>query len=110
MEGSLVDKNGDIIPHGSLISWNKWDNDDFKIWTFIGTVSDHTQLGGFWYGKQQYVTYLGGGLDFGSAVGSRKDFQEVIEEAENNDTDERGITVLGKASDVPDILKKYFNI
>lgn len=110
MTDSLIDKNGDVIPHGSLIKWNVWDNDDCKMWTFIGTVVDHTQLTGFWYGLQQYVVYLGGGIDFGTAIGVHKDFNEVWQEADNNEPRDAGITVLGKASDVPNILKKEFGI
>lgn len=106
----LIDKHGNVVPHGSLITWNVWDNDDLKTWNFIGTVFDATQLTGFWYGKQQFVVYLGGGIDFGSAIGSKMDFKDVIEEAYANDPDEAGITVLGLASDVPNILKKEFGI
>lgn len=107
---NLTDKNGDIIPHGSVISWNVWDNDDFKLWTLIGVVHDHTQLTGFWYGQQQTVVYLGGGIDFGSAIGKHVDFVEVVEEANNNDPDEAGIIVIGLASDVTSILKRGFGI
>lgn len=110
MTESLVDKNGDIIPHGSLISWNVWDNDDCKMWTFVGIVKDYTQLEGVFHSKLQQVIYLGGGIDFGSAIGTVMDFDEVRDEADNNDPQDVGITVLGKASDVPNILKKEFGI
>lgn len=110
MSNSLVDKNGKIVPHGSLISWNCWDSDDCKMWTFVGIVKDCTQLEGWFHNKLQQVIYLGGGIDFGSAVGSIMEFDEVRDEADNNDPEDAGITVLGKASDVPNILKKEFGI
>lgn len=58
----------------------------------------------------QYVVYLGGGIDFGHGIGKKLSFGEVINESENNDEGMTGITVLGSASAVPNILKKHFNI
>lgn len=107
---SLIDKYGNMIPHGSVITWNVWDNDDCKMWTFIGIVTDHTQLTGYFKGDKQHVIYLGGGIDFGSAIGNMVDFDEVREEAANNEPEDAGIEVIGKASDVPNILKKEFGI
>lgn len=107
---SLIDNNGEIIPHGSVITWNAWDNDDCKMWTMVGAVTDHTQLTGYFKGDKQHVIYLGGGIDFGSSIGTTMDFNEVQEDAANNDPDDRGIRVIGKASDVPNILKKEFGV
>ena len=106
---SLTDVNGNIIKTNALISWNVYDDEDYKQYTFIGIVHD--------YNIQdarplidQYVVYLGGGIDFGRGIGKKLSFGEVINESENNDADMVGITVLGSGSDVPKILKQYFNI
>ena len=107
---SLIDKYGNVIPHGSVITWNVWDNDDCRMWSFIGIVTDHTQLTSYFKGDKQHVIYLGGGIDFGSAIGNIVGFDEVREEADNNEPQDVGIEVIGKASDVPNILKKGFGI
>jgi hypothetical protein len=105
----LVDINGNIIKTNSLISWNVYDGEDYTQYTFIGIVHD--------YNSQdarplidQYVVYLGGGIDFGRGIGKKLSFGEVINESENNDEGMTGITVLGSASSVPNILKKHFNL
>jgi hypothetical protein len=110
MTDSLVDKNGDTIPNGSLITWNTWDSDDYVTWKMVGVVKDYTQLEGVFHSDTQYVIYLGGGIDFGGGIGNRIPFWDVVSEAGNNDPEDAGITVLGKASDVPNILKKEFGI
>lgn len=110
MVDSLVDKSGGVILNGSLITWNSWDNDDYITWKMIGIVRDYNQLEGVFHSDTQYVIYLGGGIDFGGGIGNQVPFWDVMEEASNNDPDDRGITVLGKASDVTNILMKEFGI
>lgn len=107
---SLKDKNGEVIPHGSLITWKEWDSDDFTTWTFLGIVRDYTQRQEPFYAEIQYVTYLGGGADFGGAIGEQIGFQEVMKQAENNDTYDVGITVLGCSMDVVRILNREYNL
>lgn len=106
---SLVDINGNIIKTNSLISWNVYDGEDYTQYTFIGIVHD--------YNSQdarplidQYVVYLGCGIDFGRGIGKKLSFCEVVNESENNDEGMEGITVIGSGSDVPNIIKKHFNI
>lgn len=106
---SLTDVNGNTIKTNALISWNVWDNEDYKLYTFIGIVRDYNSEDARPL-IDQYVLYLGGGMDFGRGIGKKLSFGEVINESENNDEDMAGITVLGSGSDVPKILKQYFDI
>ena len=82
---------------------------DCKQYTFIGIVHDY-DIQDARPLIDQYVVYLGGGIDFGRGIGKKISFGEVINESENNDADMVGITVLGSGSDVPKILKQYFNL
>lgn len=106
---SLTDVNGNIIKTNSLISWNVYDSEDYKQYTFIGIVHDYESKDTRPF-IDQYVVYLGGGIDFGRGIGKKISFGEVINESENNDEDMVGITVLGSGSDVPKNLKQHFNI
>jgi len=89
----LVD--GTEAKNGDIISWNCWDNDDFTTWNFTGLV------------KPSGVVYLGGGVDFGMAIGAIQSIQEVIEESQNNDDDEKGITKVGTASEFAIYVGKF---
>lgn len=106
---SLTDVNGNTIKTNALISWNVWDDEDYKLYTFIGIVHDYNSEDARPL-IDQYVLYIGGGMDFGQGIGKKLSFGEVINESENNDEDMAGITVLGSGSDVPKILKQYFDI
>ena len=106
---SLTDVNGNIIKTNSLISWKVYDSEDYKQYTFIGIVHDYESEDTRPL-IDQYVVYLGGGIDFGRGIGKKLSFGEVINESENNDEGMTGITVLGSASSVPNILKKHFNL
>ena len=105
---NLIDKEGNVIPHNSLITWFVWDSDDSTTWQFFGVVKDYTQLSPPFRANKQCVVYLGGGLDFGSGVGQECSFKEVWEESEGNDEDFRGIKCLAHAREVSKILKKEF--
>lgn len=74
---NLIDKDGKVIPHNSLITWNVWDSDDFKTWQMIGIVHDYTQLSAPFHGTTQHVIYLGGGIDFGGGIGNLISFEDV---------------------------------
>lgn len=80
-------KDGSEVQDGDVIRWNCWDNDDFTTWHFIGIK------------KTDHVVYMGGGIDFGSAIGKHLTLEEVIEESEDNDCDDRGITQAGSLRD-----------
>lgn len=103
----MKDVDGNEIEHGSLISWNVYDSDDFNYWQFYGIVHDTTQLREPFKGNVQKVVYLGGGCDFGMGIGNNLTFDEVIKEAENNDDYLQGITVIGKASNIPNLIKGF---
>ena len=76
-------KDGAEVQDNDVIRWNCWDNDDFTTWHFLGIK------------KADHVVYLGGGIDFGYAIGKYLTIEEVIAESENNDCDDRGITKAG---------------
>ena len=109
---SLTDVNNNIIKTNSLISWNVYDREEDKQYTFIGIVHDYNNSEGARPLLDQYVVYLGGGTYFhkGGGIGKKLTFGQVVSESENNDEDMVGIIVLGSGSDVPKILKQHFNI
>lgn len=82
-------KDGTEVKSGDLISWNVWDNEDFTNWRFIGLYKKHSN----------HVVYLGGGIDFGIAIGQEMSISEVVDQSENNDEPMRGIVKLGEAID-----------
>lgn len=97
---NLKDKNGQVIPHGSIIRWNVEDYDDNTTWQFTGIVVDHALLNYPFHDTKQHVIYLGGGIDSGGAIGKKIPFNNVIKQSENNDPDMVGIDVIGTASDM----------
>lgn len=103
----LVDKHGEVVPHGSVIRWNVSDNEEGTVWTFTGIVVDCTQLPEPFNGDTQYVTYMGGGLDFGSAIGKKIKFDEVIETSEANEPHENGIQVVLEQSELARYLSRF---
>lgn len=105
----MLDKDGHNIPHESLITWNVWDSDDYTTWKMYGILHDYTQLDGVWKRDKQFVVYLGGGIDFGAAIGKQLLFEEVEQDADNNDPDERGVVRLGPAMDVVRLLSNKYS-
>lgn len=103
----LFDKEGKLIKHGSVIRWNCWDNDDYKSWTFTGIVVDYMQNDPPFQSETQYVIYLGGGMDFGMGIGKKISFEEVINDAENNDEHAQGVEVVGSASEISSWIKMF---
>jgi hypothetical protein len=83
-------KDGTEAKNGDLISWNVYDFDDYTTWVLFGIYKKTNET----------VVYMGGGLDFGLGIGKIHDAAQVIQEAEQNDEDERGITKIGVAMDV----------
>jgi hypothetical protein len=53
---------------------------------------------------------MGGGIDFGSGIGSIFTFDEVRQEADNNEPYNVGIRVVGTAHDVVKMLSGAFNV
>lgn len=88
-------KDGTEAQYGDVIRWKCWDNDDNHTWTFTGL---YTRKG---------VVYLGGGLDFGMAIGNIYDVQTVINESENNDPDDSGISYVGKYNELNKLISKF---
>jgi hypothetical protein len=86
-------KNGEEVKLGDVIRWNFWYSDDFKTWIFTGLV------------KTDGVLYLGGGIDFGLAIGDMYSYDDVIAESENNDS--VGIEKVGVASDLERYIAKF---
>lgn len=89
-------KDGTEAQVGDLISWHVYDFEDCKTWELFGI-----------YKHSNAVVYMGGGLDFGLAIGNVSDVDEVILESEQNDKDERGITKIGVAMDVVRLIGKF---
>ena len=71
------------------------DNDDLFTCTFTGL---YTQRG---------IVYIGGGLDFGMAIGNIETVEDVIEESENNDSYDCGITYVGKYCELNNLISKF---
>jgi len=86
-------KDGTDIISGDIIRWDCWDSDDYTTWTMTGMVRSD--------GK---VVYLGGGVDFGLALGNVIDPDEVIEDSEANDDDMRGIFKVGVCSEIANLI------
>src|SRR6056297_507726 len=94
----MNDINGNKIQHGSVIRWHVWDSDDQTTWTFTGLLIDHTNLTPPFKSDVSYVVYLGGGVDFGSAIGSKLETDEVIAQSESSDY--CGIEVIGSKLEI----------
>lgn len=92
---SLKYKNGQDVEIGDVIRWNSYDSDDHVTYTFTGIV---TQAG---------VVYLGGGIDNGIAIGNIMSFEEVQEEANDNDGNEAGIEKIGNSKDLAKHISKF---
>lgn len=88
MNKSLKYTNGDEVTTGDVIRWFSFDSDDFTTWEFTGIYF------------KTHVVYLGGGIDFGMAIGKKIDLSEVIKESEANDQNQQGIFRVCKAMDI----------
>lgn len=88
-------KDGTEIKDGDVIRWNCWDSDDSTTWNFTGIK------------KRDHVVYLGGGIDFGAAIGKHLSFEEVIAESEDNNSDDRGITKAGEVYALSRIIAEF---
>ena len=88
-------KDGAEAQYGDVIRWQCWDNDDLHTWTFTGLYT----RGG--------IVYLGGGLDFGMAIGNIETVEDVIEESENNDIQGRGIICVGKYNELNNLISDF---
>ncbi len=84
----MILKDGTSAEYGDVIRWRCWDNDDLTTWTMTGL---YTRRG---------VVYLGGGVDFGMAIGSIESPDDVIAQSEDNDPDDQGIQKIGTAIEV----------
>jgi hypothetical protein len=76
----IVFNTGEEAKIGDVIRWHVEDNDDMTTYTFTGLY------------KGDKVIYLGGGIDFGQAIGKRIDVAEVLAESLENDEWAQGIT------------------
>jgi len=86
-------KNGETAVVGDVIRWNVWDADDFTTWKRTGLVKDSG------------VLYLGGGIDFGRAIGKMISFDDVIDQSEGSD--DAGIEKIGVAADLVRYISKF---
>jgi len=107
---SLIDWKGNVVPNGALITWYCEDSDDCKCWQLYGIVRDYTQNTGVFQSGRQCVVYMGGGIDFGAAIGKETTFDEVRQEADNNESYNVGVRVVGTAHDVVKMLSGAFNV
>ena len=66
-EIGLQDETGKEIRVGDVIEFDVWDSDDNIFWKFKYKIAT----------QDQWV-YLGGGIDFGTAVGNIKTREQVL--------------------------------
>ena len=85
--------DGTTPKYGDVIRWHAEDRDNGNTWEFTGIIHKET------------VIYLGGGIDFGLAIGRQYTFAEVIAESENNDSWNKGIRKVGVAMDIVRLVK-----
>ena len=81
-------KCGTLAKVGDVIRWNCFDSEEYTDWSLTGLYTGGS------------VTYLGGGIDFGMGIGNKLTIQDVIDEANANDEDERGVEKIGVSVDV----------
>lgn len=91
----LIYTDGTQAKLGDIIRWRVWDSDDFITWTMTGIY------------KSSHIIYLGCGCDFGLAIGKVLDVVEVIEDSENNEDYDRGITKVGVAIELVSYLRQF---
>lgn len=97
--GTVIDPitftDGTLAKLGDVIRWHCDDNEEVKTWVFTGIY------------KSNKVIYLGGGIDFGMGIGGEMSVQEVIKQANNNDSYNQGINKIGAASDMARIICNF---
>ena len=81
----LYTKNDLIICKNDIIKFLIYDFDDFTDWEFKYLVLDYNTF-----------VYLGGGADFGSAVGIVENRDTIIEEMDNQDPMDKGFELVGR--------------
>jgi len=94
----LLKYNSGLKPKvGDVIRWKCCDLDDFATWTFTGLV------------RSDGVLYLGGGIDFGTAIGKVMSYEEVIRQSssENLEHYESGIDKIGTAFDLTKYIAEF---
>ena len=82
-EIDLKDNNGNALIIGDIFSLPVEDFDEDTTWTFKYCVKSSSQF-----------IYLGGGLDFGTAIGKVYTREELDEEMSNSDPLDGGIRLL----------------
>lgn len=79
----LTDNRGVPLKVGAIFQLPVWDSDEAHTWYFIYCVKSNEEF-----------IYLGGGIDFGSAIGKIVSRKELNEEIENSDPADGGIETL----------------
>lgn len=82
----LIANDGYIIKVGDIFSIPVDDIDEGTTWTFRYCMKPYSQF-----------VYLGGGIDFGTAIGKIVTREELDREIENSDPLDGGIKILLKA-------------
>ena len=77
-----------------VIQWHCEDSDDNTTWKKTGLVTS------------KGVVYLGGGVDFGTAIGKVIPIEQVKEEARCNDPGMNEIKIVSTASRLADYISK----
>jgi hypothetical protein len=90
-------KDGSLAHLGDLIRWYSYDDDDNTTWTLTGVY------------RSNKVIYLGGGIDFGMAIGKEIAVSDVINQSKNNDGDFVGVEKIGKVSEIANHIKNFKN-
>jgi hypothetical protein len=80
---------------GDIIRWNVFDLDDNHTWSFVGLY------------RGIDVVYLCGGLDAGMGIGKFIPVEEVLDQAENNDEWDQGVTFLAKSPQLAQYLREF---
>ena len=79
----LYTKDDVMICKNDVIKFCMWDSDDFTDWDFEYIVLDYNTF-----------VYLGGGADFGAAVGMVEDRDTIIEEMDNQEPKYKGFEIV----------------
>jgi hypothetical protein len=85
-------QGGQLAVPGDVIQWEVYDSDDNITWTFTGVYTNNG------------ITYLGGGIDFGTAVGTLIPINEVVEETNECGSD---VIRLGVIRDLVTHISKF---
>jgi hypothetical protein len=91
----MLSKDGEEVKVGDVIRWCCFDFDDFNTWVLTGV---YTEKG---------VIYLGGGADFGAAIGKIIPFDEVVANSLEHDEGDQGVDIVGTRSEVVGHIAKF---